>query len=199
MARQGRYDPELGDRRRWETLVEAAFACSEISFPAAFCGSRMAAYMVTCREQRWLHILHQMSRQDDLPNCPNHALTSAVTSQAATDQALDAICYGYVPLRAAGGLHEYKLRFGYEMIPHRSAIQLHPVLDAVLNCRVVRAAVSVVRSLRHEHRHLDTIQTVLEGAHASTPPRFGPAPPSFGVSSHCCPPRFPHVSHKKQI
>ena len=108
MARQGRYDAELGDRRRWETLVEAAFACSEISFPAAFRGPRMAAYMVTCREQRWLHILHQMSRPEDLPNCPNHALTYAVTSQAAVDQSLDAICYGYVPLRAAGGLHEYK-------------------------------------------------------------------------------------------
>ena len=152
MARQGRYDPEFGDRRRWETFVEAAFACSEISFPAAFCGSRMAAYMVTCREQRWLHILHQMSRQEDLPNSPNHALTYTVTRQAAADPDLDAICYGYVPLCAAGGLHEYKLRFGYEMIPHRSAIQLHPALDAVLNCRVARAAVRVVRGLRHENR-----------------------------------------------
>src|SRR5260370_5946027 len=140
MARQGRYDPELGDRRRWETLVEAAFACSEISFPAAFCGSRMAAYMVTCREQRWLHILHQMSRQDDLPNCPNHALTYAVTSQAATDQALDAICYGYVPLSAAGSIHEYKLPFDYEMIPQQSAILLNPVITIVLNTPVSRAA-----------------------------------------------------------
>ncbi len=174
MARQGRYDPELGDRRRWATLVEAAFACSEISFPAAFCGPRMAAYMVTCREQRWLHILHQMSRQEDLPNCPNHALTYAVTSQAAGDPSLDAICYGYVPLRAAGGLSEYKLKFGYEVMPHRSAIQLHPMLDAVLNCRVARAAVRVVRGLRREQVRLETIQTVLEGAHASGPPTLGP-------------------------
>ena len=66
MARQGRYDPEFGDKQRWETLVEAAFACSEVSFPAAFAGSHLAAYMVTCREHRWLHILCQMSRQDDL-------------------------------------------------------------------------------------------------------------------------------------
>ncbi len=177
MARQGRYDPELGDRRRWETLVEAAFACSEISFPAAFCGPRMAAYMVICREQRWLHILHQMSRQENLPNCPNHALTYSVTSQAAGDQSLDAICYGYVPLlRAEGSSHEYKVRFGYEIIPHRSAIQLHPVLDAVLNCRVARAAVRVVRGLRREQVQLETIQAVLEGAHASGPPTLGPRP-----------------------
>jgi hypothetical protein len=134
----------------------------------------MAAYMVTCREQRWLHILHQMSRQEDLPNCPNHALTYAVTRQAAGDQSLDAICYGYVP--AAGRLHEYKVRFGYEIIPHRSAIQLHPALDAVLNCRVARAAVRVVRGLRREQVRLETIQTVLEGAHASGPPTLGPRP-----------------------
>jgi hypothetical protein len=170
MARQGRYDPELGDRRRWETLVEAAFACTEISFPAAFCGPRMAAYMVTCREQRWLHILHQMSRHEDLDNCPNHALTYAVTSQAAGDPSLDAICYGYLPQRGTGGLHDYKMRFGYEIVPHRSAIQLHPVLDSVLNCRVARAAVRAVRGLRREKRQLGTIQAVLEGAHASGPP-----------------------------
>lgn len=173
MARQRRYDPELGDQRRWETLVEAAFACSEISFPAAFRGPRMVAYMVTCREQRWLHILHQMSRQEDLPNCSNHALTYAVTSEAAGDQSLDAICYGYVPLRTAGGLHEYKLRFGYDIVPHRSAIQLHPALDPVLNCRAARAAVRVVRGLRREQVQLETIQTVLEGAHASGPPTHG--------------------------
>ena len=77
------------------------------------------------------------------------------------------------PYAPAGGLHEYKLRFGYEMVPHRSAIQLHPVLDAFLNGRVARAAVRVVRRLRHEQRQLDAVQTVLEGAHASGPPTSG--------------------------
>jgi hypothetical protein len=170
MARQGRYDAEFCDRRRWETFVEAAFACTEISFPAAFCGARMAAYMVTCREQRWLHILHQMSRQEDLANFPNHVLTYTVTSDAACDDTLDAICYGYVPLCAEGSLHEYKLRFGYEMTPHHSAIQLHPMLDALLNSRVARAAVRAARSLCHGPRQLETIETVLRGAYVSAPP-----------------------------
>jgi hypothetical protein len=169
MAREGRYHAEFGDRRRWETLVEAAFACSAISFPAVFRGPHMVAYMITCREQRWLHILHHMLPQEDLPNFPNHLLTYAVTRQAATDDTLDAICYGYVPLCATGELHEYKLRFGYEIIPHRSAIQLHPVLDAVLNCRLARVAVHVARSLRHEYHQLKAIETILEGAHTSRP------------------------------
>jgi hypothetical protein len=167
MARQGRYDAEFGEQRRWERFVEAAFACPGISFPAVFSGSRLAAYMVTCREQNWLHILHQMSRQDALSDFPNHMLTYTVTEQATADASLEAVCYGYVPLFAADGLHEYKLRFGYEMFFHRSAIQLHPALNAFLNHPAALAAVRTVRRLRPENQHLETIETVLEGARCS--------------------------------
>jgi hypothetical protein len=170
MARQGRYDPEVGEATRWAALVEAAFACPGISFPAVFRGARLAAYMVTCREQNWLHILHQMSRCDDLPDFPNHVLTYAVTSEAAADDTLENVSYGYVPLFAADGLHEYKLRFGYEMIPHRSVIQLHPLLDRLLNCRPTRGLVNAARRLRAQDQQLETIGTVLEGARVSGPP-----------------------------
>jgi len=169
MARQGRYDPEFGERRRWETLVEAAFACSEISFPAAFAGSRLAAYMITCREHGWLHILHQMSRQEDLPNFPNHLLTYAVTKQAAADETLDTICYGYAPLFSSDGLHEYKLRFGYELIPHCSAFQLHPAIAPFLNSALTHAAVRVCRFLFPKSQYLETVQSVLKGARTSRP------------------------------
>jgi hypothetical protein len=169
MARQGRYDSEFGEPRQWARLVEAAFVCPEISFPATFAGRRMVAYMVTLREERWLHILHQMSRQEDLSNFPNHVLTYTVTERAAADASLDAICYGYVPLFAADGLHEYKLRFGYEMVPHRSAIQLHPLPNMVLNHPAARAVVGLARRLRHESQMLETLETVLEGAHLSRP------------------------------
>jgi hypothetical protein len=167
MSRQGRYDPEFGERSRWERFVESVYACPGLSVPGVFSGSRLAAYMITCREQNWLHILHQMSRQEDLPNFPNHLLTFTVTSQAVTDPALEAVCYGYVPLFAADGLHEYKLRFGYEMIPHCSAIQLHPLLNSVLDRPAARAAVRMARRLRRENQHLETIETVLEGARSS--------------------------------
>jgi len=167
MARQRRYDPEFGEPRRWARLVEAAFACPGVSFPAVFSGSRMAAFMVTCREHRWLHILHQMSRQEDLPNFPNHLLTYTISAQAAADASLEGVCYGCVPLFAADGLHEYKLRFGYEMLPHRSVIRLHPVLNAVLDRPVARAVVRAARRLRRDDQYLETIETVLEGAHSS--------------------------------
>jgi hypothetical protein len=169
MARQGRYDPEFGEKRRWQILVEAAFACSEVSFPAAFAGKRLAAYMVTCREQGWLHILHQMSRQEDLPNFPNHVLTYAVTRQAVIDDSLDAVSYGYVPLFAADGLHEYKLRFGYEMIPHQSVIQLHPTFGPALDNPVVRLTLRCMRTIKPGDQRLETIDTVLKGARSSQP------------------------------
>jgi len=169
MARQGRFDPEFGDRQRWEILLEAASVCSEISFPAAFAGQRLAAYMITCREGNWLHILHQMSRQEDLPNFPNHVLTYTVTKEAAEDETLDAVCYGYVPLFDAGGLHEYKLRFGYELVPHRSAIQLHPTLDRILKSRPAQAALRFARSLRPQNQRLETIETVMRGVRLSGP------------------------------
>jgi hypothetical protein len=170
MARQGRYDPEFGEKRRWQTLVEAAFACTDISFPAAFAGSRLAAYLVTCREHGWLHILHQMSRQEDLANFPNHLLTYTVTQQAATDPALDAICYGYVPLFAADGLHEYKLRFGYEVIPHQSAFQFHPVLGSLLTNSVAYSAVHLAHVLCPQNQYFETVESVLKGARSSRPP-----------------------------
>jgi len=169
MARQGRYDAEFGEPKLWARLVEAAFACSEVAFPAAFCGSRLAAFMTICREQRWLHILHQMSRQEDLADFPNHLLTYTVTKEAASDTSLDCVCYGYKPLFAADGLHEYKLRFGYEMTPHRSAIQLRPILGAVLEQPAARAAVRLARRLRPANQQLETLETVLEGAHLSSP------------------------------
>jgi hypothetical protein len=168
MARQGRYDPEFGQRAKWETLVEAVFACSEVSVPAVFAGPRMAAYMITCREHGWLHILHQMSRQEDLPNFPNHLLTYTVTKQAVADDSLEAISYGYVPLFAADGLHEYKLRFGYDLIPHRSAIQLHPAVGPVLSSLL--GPLGSIRKLNPEDQRLKTIETVLKGARCSRPP-----------------------------
>src|SRR5262245_1214194 len=169
MARQRRYDPEFGDPRRWARLVEAAFACPGVSFPAVFSGSRLAAYMVTCREHRWLHILHQMSRQEDLANFPNHLLTYTVTERASKDESLDAICYGYQPLFAADGLHEYKLRFRYELVPCQSSIQLHPVVRPLLTNAITRTLMRLARLVWPGNQYLETAQSVLKGGRSSRP------------------------------
>ena len=169
MKRQRRYDPEFGEPKQWERLVEAMFACPEISCPAAVRGNRLAAYMVTCRECNWLHILHHMSRQDDLSDFPNHLLTYTVSAQAAADPSLEAVCYGYFPLFTADGLHEYKLRFGYEMIPHRSVIQLHPTLNSVLKRGLCRSAIGMARRWCYPSQRIEMLQTILEGVRTSGP------------------------------
>ena len=170
MARQGRFDHEFGSAREWEKLVEGAFACPEISFPAAFIGTRMAAYMVTCREAGWLHILHQMSRQEDLSDFPNHVLTFTVSQAGAADDSLEGVCYGCVPLFAADGLDEYKRRFGYQVTPHRSSIQLHPAIDRVLNSDGARAVLRLARRGLPGNQQLETVESVIEGARVSGPP-----------------------------
>lgn len=171
MERQGRYDPEFGEPWQWERFVEAVFACPEISPVAAFAGPRMAAYMITYRESGWLHILHQMSRLSDLPDFPNHLLTYYVTRQKALDASLDAVCYGCVPLVAADGLHEYKLRFGYEIVPHFSAIQLHPALNPLLTSAPAWAAIRAMRRLLPQNQRLEAMETVLRGARRSRSPQ----------------------------
>ena len=57
--------------------------------------------------------------------------------------------------------------FGYEMTPHCSAIQLHPMLQAMLDRPVARAAVRMARRWRRDDQNLETIETVLEGARSS--------------------------------
>ena len=130
-------------------------------------GDRQAA---PTKRKRWGAGRCSLSRREDLPNFPNHVLTYMVTKQAAEDPELDAISYGYAPLCAASGLHEYKHRFGYEMIPHQSVIQLHPVLDTIVNCEVARATMRAACRVFPENPTLETIAAVLEGAHASRPP-----------------------------
>jgi len=167
MVRQGRYDPEFGEAGHWARLVRAMRDCPEIGAIGAFDGKRLSAYMITCREDRWLNILHQMSRQDDLKSFPNHALTFWVTKAASEDPFLEGVSYGLVSLISDEGLHEYKLRFGYQVFPCTCVVVLHPQLDLLLNNGLVRRGVQMLRYLRPDNQRLEMIDTILRGA-AST-------------------------------
>jgi len=167
MDRQGRFDPEFGDPDGWRRLVMAVRSTREITAWGAFFEDRLAAYMITCREDGWLHILHQMSHMDLLEHHPNHALTFTVTRSAMEDPKITAVCYGTQALVATGGLHEYKKRFGYEFLPSYSAIQLHPAMAGVLASRPVVSAVKRLRALRPRDQRLERISSVLDGAAAS--------------------------------
>ena len=164
MARQGRYDSEFGEAGQWARLVTAMRNCPEIGAIGAFDGKRLCAYMITCREDGWLNILHQMSSHDDLKSFPNHVLTFSVTKAAAEDPSLEGVCYGLVPLISIEGLHEYKLRFGYQVRACNSVFALHPRLDLLLNNRFVRGGVQLLRHLRARDQRLEMMDTILRGA-----------------------------------
>ncbi|MCX6623628.1 MAG: hypothetical protein NTY38_21690 [Acidobacteria bacterium] len=173
MRRQGRFDPEFGDPKQWSRLVAAVRSTRQINAWGAFFEGRLAAYMITCREDGWLHILHQMSRLDLLEQHPNHALTFTVTRQAMQDVDLEAVCYGTQSLVATDGLDEYKQRLGYEFLPGSSAIQLHPQVAPVLTSRLVLGAVGRLRAHWPQVQRLERLSSVLDGAAAS---RAVPAP-----------------------
>ena len=164
MMRQGHFDPEFGETGQWTRLVRAMRDCPEISALGAFHGKSLAAYMIISREDRWLNILHQMSRQEDLRFFPNHALTFWVTKAASEDPFLEGVSYGLVPLISIEGLHEYKLRFGYQVLPCNCVVVLHPQLNFLLNNRLAQGGVQLLRQIRPNDQRLEMMETILRGA-----------------------------------
>jgi hypothetical protein len=105
-----------------------------------------------------------MSRQDDLKAFPNHDLTYWVTKTASEDPSLEGVSYGLVPLISIEGLHEYKLRFGYQVIPHTCVVVLRGRFDLLLNNRLTRWGVKRLRQVWPEDQRFEMMDTVLHGA-----------------------------------
>jgi hypothetical protein len=173
MARQGRNDPEFSEQNRWQRLARAVYRSPGVSAYGAFSGDRLAAYVIVCRDDNWLHLLHQMSRTDDLPNNPNHALTYALTKMSAEDPTLEATSYGVVSLVHGDGLHLYKLRFGYEAVDRTSAFQLHPALAPVLSSRAALGAIRLMRKIRPLDQRIEKAEAVIEGVRQNVANRLG--------------------------
>lgn len=164
MLRQGHYDREFGEVDQWARFVRGMCDCPDISAIGAYDGKRLCACMITCREDGWINILHQMSRQDALKFFPNHVLTYSITKAASEDASLEGISYGLVPLISIEGLDEYKLRFGYQVIPYNNVIILHPGFNLLLNNRFARWGVERLRQLRPDNQRIEMTDTILRGA-----------------------------------
>ena len=175
MTRQGRYDPEFGEPARWGRLVEAVYGSPAVVAYGAFHEGRLAAYAITCRDAGWLHLMHQNSRTDDLQHFPNHALSFAVTRLAAQDAALEGISFGVHSLIDSVGLHDFKLKMGYEFIERTSAFQLNPALAPVLLSGVLRRIVGGLRRMRPHDQRIEKVEAVLDGAALSVRPESGSA------------------------
>jgi hypothetical protein len=164
MERQNRFDSEFGDQRRWQRLVKAVQQCPAVSVTGAFVGGRLGAYAISCCEDGWIQILHQMSRPDALAAYPNHALTYTLTSDAAQDPSVEAVCYGLAGLSSGDGLQQYKLRFGYELQSQNSVFLFHPGVEKLLSSSVVVDGIGSLRRWRPKSEKFKRIESVLIGA-----------------------------------
>jgi hypothetical protein len=164
MQRQGRFDAEFGEQSQWGRLVRAVSQCAGIAAYGAFVEQKLAAYAITCREDGWLHILHQMSCLESLNYSPNHALTFHVTRDGLADPGIDAVCFGLRGLVAGYGLNDYKLRLGYEIVPQTSVFVLHPGVGRLFSSALAIDGIAWLRKLRPHNQRFGQIESVLTGA-----------------------------------
>ncbi|MCK5275053.1 MAG: hypothetical protein KAR37_10435 [Alphaproteobacteria bacterium] len=167
MQRQERFDPEFGEPARWRNLVKAIEASPGVTVYGAYAKDRLAAYMVTCLDDGWLQILHQMSSLAELPLHANHGLTFSITQQVCKSPDTEAVCYGLVPAQTNDGLHEYKLRMGYRVAEHNNIIHLHPLLSPLLCSRPALSTIHWARILRPRDQRLERLEHTVASASAS--------------------------------
>ena len=165
MKRQMRHDPELDDPRRWAHFVGAVYACPSFSVTGAYVDGRLATYLICCQEGPWLHLLYKMSRTEELPHCPNHALDYEVIRRAAGDPSVLAVANSITPFDNPG-LDHYKRRMGYEVVPHPLAVEFHPALSPWIANHAALGAVNVLRKA-FPRKFLNAAARAVEGAIAN--------------------------------
>ena len=136
MARHGRVRPEFGDPKTWARTVEAVYESKGSECWGAFVGDEMASYVMSCRDANWEHLLIQMSRTELLKSYPNHAIDYFLIERAMANPEIQGVCLGSLPLREGAGLHNYKLRMGYEVRPQDAVVVVHPLLSPLATSRI---------------------------------------------------------------
>jgi hypothetical protein len=172
MARQERSEAEFGEAKRWTRLIEAIRQSPTISVTGAFVDGRLSAYAIVHREDRWVHLLYQMSRTADLQHYPNYALHYHVSREIA-DADVEAMCSGPLSLMEGGGLRDFKLRMGMEVLPQTFAFRFHPAISRMAASGVAGTVAEGLRRLRPKNARLEVLANVLRGARLSRPPVNG--------------------------
>jgi hypothetical protein len=136
MGRHGRMRPEFGDPATWARTVEAVYSTRGSECWGAFVEDRLASYVMSCRDAGWEHLLIQMSRTELLKSYPNHAIDYFLIDRAMRMPEVAGVCLGSLPLRPGEGLHNYKVRMGYEVTPQDAVLAVHPLLKPLATHRM---------------------------------------------------------------
>ena len=164
MQRQGRYDPEFGEPDQWKRLVEAVRQCPGFEITGAYLNGRLSTYVVSLREDGWLHLLYRSSRTEELSSHTNHALDYWLIRNAANDPSIRAVNNSFTAVLRDDGLNHYKTHMGYEVVPLNLCFHVHPAIAPVLTNRFVVSAVQAAWKAKPENRRLELGAKVLEGA-----------------------------------
>ena len=167
MGRQGRYETEFGEVSSFARLVNAIDVSRSIAAYGSFIDGVLGAYCVTYEEDGWFHILHQMSRLDCLERYPNHALAFTLTEAALSKPEILGMSYGLKSLVNTAGLHDFKLRMGFECLSQNMVCELHPLASGVLTSGLASAGVKLARRCFPRDQRLERVQAVICSARAA--------------------------------
>jgi GNAT acetyltransferase-like protein len=137
VARQGR-EGVLSDQR-WERFCSAAGQTPGFEAWSAWCGDELAAFLVTVTFDDCVEFLLARSCDRHLGAYPNNALIFTVAEDMLTRRGVPEITFGLESLEPVGPLDEFKFGMGFRQMPLRQRVVFHPVVQAVMRHRPVRA------------------------------------------------------------
>jgi hypothetical protein len=168
MKRHHRFRPEFGDPAVWKRTVDAVYSVQGSDCWGAFIDGRLASYVMRCLDDNWLHLLIQHSRSADLDKFANHALDYHLITQAMADPAIEGVCMGPMALRESAGLHQYKIRLGYQVIRQNAVIRMHPALAPIAKSDTLYALARWGRKFPPLAPKLERIELLMAGSRLSS-------------------------------
>jgi hypothetical protein len=169
MQRQERADVNFLEPARWAAFVGAVEKTPGMAVHGAFVDGRLSAYIISCREGEWLHLIYKMSRAADLEHYPNHALDFMILKEAAEDPGIRYVGNGFTSVLENEGLDRYKRQMGYEIAEHNLCLHFHPALAPALSSKVAVWLASGAQKMLPGNDRVEYIATVIQGAHDSRP------------------------------
>lgn len=163
-GRHGRARTEFCVPAAWRETAAAAFDSPGAFAMGAFVGGELAAYQIGVVDGEWVYAVIQMSRTDLLGHYPNHALDFVFNGYAFAQPGVRGVSIGPVPLRASKGLHDYKVRMGFQVEPRRVAMRLHPALQTLGANRGAEFCVRQARRWGPLRESLEGLEIVIRGS-----------------------------------
>jgi len=162
--RHGRQRPEFCDAHRWARTAHATFDAPGTVALGAFVSGQLASYEIVVRDGAWIYALIQMSRTELLGHHPNQTLDYYINRWGFEQPGVEGICIGPVPLRPRAGLHDYKMRLGFQVAPRRTALCLHGAIAWAGQSAAAEKLVRWARRVPPLHGRLEGLEIAIAGS-----------------------------------